>query len=443
MASVFKRGGRGKYLIHYYDAQGKRRERSSRTTDKRAAERIAAAIEAEVELRKQGLVDVRQEHLAKQARRSLAEHTEDFIQSKRDAGRSPRTVQDAERLLGWLADVTKAERLDELTTDAIAGALRQLKAEGRAARTHNHHLTLASGFLRWCVKMGRLDHNPADPISPLNEQRDRRRVRRALTEEEVERLLGAAEQRGRKAWYLVALLAGLRRGELGRIKWADVDLEAGVMTIREGKAKRTDQVPLNSVVVEALIEHKPPLVHPTAKVFPKSVTNATRTRDFARAGIELVDAEGRHADLHALRTTLGTMLARDGVAPQIAKQVMRHSDYRTTLKSYTALNLTDSRQAVEGLNIRVTPGGQAVGTPADSPADSPAVPAQERAGSCDLVQPDRMASGAETAWIPNVKPENGTLGVANMARPPGLEPGTAGLEIRCSIQLSYGRSGSD
>lgn len=50
-----------------------------------------------------------------------------------------------------------------------------------------------------------------------------------------------------------------------------------------------------------------------------------------------------------LRTTLGTMLARNGIAPQVAKQVMRYSDYRATMKSYTALELDDSRQAVASL----------------------------------------------------------------------------------------------
>lgn len=107
------------------------------------------------------------------------------------------------------------------------------------------------------------------------------------------------------------------------------------------------------------------------------VTNRTRMLDFLRAGIArrvpVVDAagkpvmvgegadakpktrisvednEGRVIDLHALRTTLGTQLARAGVTPQVAQRVMRHSDYRTTLKHYTVLGLTDTAKAVARL----------------------------------------------------------------------------------------------
>jgi len=56
MASIFKRNGRGSYVIQYYDHTGRRREKSSRTTDKRAAERLAAQLERDVMLRREGLI---------------------------------------------------------------------------------------------------------------------------------------------------------------------------------------------------------------------------------------------------------------------------------------------------------------------------------------------------------------------------------------------------
>ena len=49
------------------------------------------------------------------------------------------------------------------------------------------------------------------------------------------------------------------------------------------------------------------------------------------------DAEGRVIDLPAMRTTLGTQMARQGIAPQIAQRIMGHADYRTTQKHYTVL----------------------------------------------------------------------------------------------------------
>ena len=435
MATVFKRGGRGNYLIQYFDVNGKRQQRSSRTTDKRAAERIAASIEAETALRREGVIDVRSEQLADQARVPLAKHVEDYIQSKRDAGRGSRTITDLERLLGWLIETTKASRLDDLSTDAIATALRSLSAKGLSARTYNHHLSVTGSFLRWCVKMGRITQNPAQILSPLDEQRDRRRVRRSLTPEEVERLLAVAEKRGRKAWYLTALWAGLRLSELGRLKWGDVDLEQGTITIRDGKAHRVDRVPMHADLIAELGRIKPALAHPSHKVFATRVTNATRTKDFARARIELVNEEGHHADLHACRTTLGTMLAREGVAPQVAKKILRHSDYRTTLKSYTALDLADTRTAVEALSFKTT-------------AETTAVAARNHAIGCETVrvaaQPLKMAAGAE--WADN-RLQPPSIAVWSQSQPrasrrrleaaPGFEPGITDLQ---SVALPLGHA---
>ena len=85
------------------------------------------------------------------------------------------------------------------------------------------------------------------------------------------------------------------------------------------------------------------------KTFPTAVTNATRIKDFKRAGMELVDEAGRHADLHALRSTLATKLAQAGTPPQVAQRLMHHSDYRTTMTHYTRLRLADTSAAIERL----------------------------------------------------------------------------------------------
>ena len=59
------------------------------------------------------------------------------------------------------------------------------------------------------------------------------------------------------------------------------------------------------------------------------------------------DSEGRWLDLHALRMTLATQLPRVGVTPQVASEILRHSDIRTTLQHYTDLRLPDQADALK------------------------------------------------------------------------------------------------
>lgn len=58
-------------------------------------------------------------------------------------------------------------------------------------------------------------------------------------------------------------------------------------------------------------------------------------RDLTAAGIAKRDDRGRTLDLHALRTTFGTLLSNGGVPLRTAQAAMRHSDPSLTANVYT------------------------------------------------------------------------------------------------------------
>ena len=376
--SLFHKTANGAWIAAYFDHAGKRREHSTRTTDRQAAERILTKLVADSALRRDLVIDPRDDRFATEGRRHLTEHAGAYIAHCRHAGHAPHHIVQKDRQLSAMIAGSKATRLAELTADALELHLTALKARQLSARSVNFARQIAVAFYGWCIKTGRAESNPLRVVPKQDETRDRRRVRRPLTDDEMTRLLAVARERGRDAWYLAAALAGLRKGDMQQLTWADVDFKAGTVTIRHGKAKRTDTIPMHPQLAEALrrrLAAFPAL--PTARVWADTVGDVTRLKDFLRAGIarrvDVLDSEGkpvkigtgkherfktrivveddqgRVIDLHALRTTLGTQLARAGVTPQVAQRIMRHSDYRTTLKHYTVLGLTDTTAAMDRL----------------------------------------------------------------------------------------------
>ena len=65
--------------------------------------------------------------------------------------------------------------------------------------------------------------------------------------------------------------------------------------------------------------------------------------------IDKRDDRGRSLDVHALRTTFGTLMSQAGVAPRTAQAAMRHSDIHLTMNVYTDPRLLDVAGAVEAL----------------------------------------------------------------------------------------------
>lgn len=430
--SIFKRGGRGSWIAVYTDADGRRRERSTRTTDKGAAERILSKLVADAALRRDGVIDARQDRFIAESRKPLAHHVAEYLDHCRHAGHAEKAIDNKQRHLGRLVESLDDGQLADLTADALERYLRRLRDDGQSARTWNLGRQVAVAFASWCVKQGRLESNPLSVVPKLNEQRDRRRVRRALTDAELARLIDVGRERGREAWYLACALAGLRKGDLQRLTWADVDFDDATLTVREGKAKRVDVLPMHPQLVDALrrrFDERPAVG--SARVFPETVTDLTRRKDFKRAGIPLVDDDGRVADLHALRTTLGTQLARAGVTPQVAQRMMRHSDYRTTLSHYTVLGLSDTAGAVAALPSIGTPDArQATGTTDARPENGPPRIHQRMQGQSGQSVAQRGSSGgdAHRAGMARKPGENSVSAVSGVVERIGLEPTTSSLQ---------------
>ncbi len=88
---------------------------------------------------------------------------------------------------------------------------------------------------------------------------------------------------------------------------------------------------------------------PEAACWGRATNNAMRifNRVLARAGIERVDGDGRKIDIHALRHTFGSRLARHGAGLVQVQRLMGHSDPKLTAQVYTHLDVEDLRKALE------------------------------------------------------------------------------------------------
>ena len=111
--SLFKRQGRGPWLATWFDHNGKRHEKSTRTTDKAAAERILAKYVTDTALRREGVVDPHLDAISDESRRTIESHLTDYEANLKTANR---TTQHIETTIGYIRAISSP------TQRAIVGA---------------------------------------------------------------------------------------------------------------------------------------------------------------------------------------------------------------------------------------------------------------------------------------------------------------------------------
>lgn len=339
------------------------------TTDKRVAEKRLADIIQDAEREAEGIIAPRP--LREAVQRSVTDHLAEYMADLERKGRERiyrRLVKArVERLIrecGW-------QQLQHVTADSFTSWRSRQTSE--APKTLNDYHDAARGFMGWMLRHGRIPTNPLVNIAKVD-QRGRQWKRRALTDDELRRLLAVAGRR--RLVYLAALHTGLRAGELRALQWSDVHLDAPRPFIRARasttKSRKDATCWLPTELVTELRANRP-VGSSAGRVF-RSVPRNDRFRDdLIAAGITYIDHQERRASFHALRVTFCTNLQRAGVTPREAMALMRHSDMRLTAQVYTDVEALPLAAAVDRLPAYLSPAAEplrATGTHGDSLVDS-------------------------------------------------------------------------
>lgn len=173
--------------------------------------------------------------------------------------------------------------------------------------------------------------NPVSASGLILEDSKRERI---ATPDEEKRLLDASPPHLR-AILITALQTGMRKGEIIKLKWNNIDMENNNITIDKSnsKSKKTRKLPINTLLRRLLLEQKlkngsSEYVFLTPKGEPYAREDSLNQS--YRAALNKADIQGLR--FHDLRHTAGTRLGEMGVPIQVIQEILGHADIRTTMR---------------------------------------------------------------------------------------------------------------
>ena len=330
--------------------------------DKSAAKMMLAKLATDARLVQVGLDDERK---ADHRGRTIEAHLEDYRRHLLGHARTPRHVKQTCDRVKAVVDGCGFARVADLDAASVVDYLDGRRKGGMATETSNHYLRAVKAFSAWLQREERSRKDPLRFLSRLNADADRRRKRRSLTDALFASLIAAALASprvvcgltgpDRAMLYAVAAGTGLRARELASLTPESLDLggESVVAEAGYSKRRRRDELPLHSDLARQLrtwISGRPPCSPLWPGRWAEDRHGAEMLRaDLDSAKIPYVDAAGRVFDFHALRGQFASSLARAGVHPKGAQQLMWHSDINLTINAYTHLDMNDLKADVERL----------------------------------------------------------------------------------------------
>ena len=334
--------GSGVWWICYFDAFGRRHR------EKAGSKGFARRL---YEKRK---TEIREARYFPPERRKPAMFEEILEDYRRAAEKGPRGD-------GWGPE--RYRRLREtfggqpaaVITPVVVEAFRDELSRDHASATVNRHLQLLRAVFLRAKRDGKVDSTPTSKVRFYRENNKRERY---LSNDEERKLFEALP-----SWLhplvIVALHTGMRKSELLKLKWSDVDFATGTIHVRDPKSGEDEHVLMNETskrTLRALSDSRTRVValkdralnHLNRHVFtaPEGGYMHALNRYWYPA-LKRARIEGLR--FHDLRHTFASRAAMSGVDLYTLQALMRHRSPQMTQR-YAHLSAAHQREAVRLLD---------------------------------------------------------------------------------------------
>jgi len=212
------------------------------------------------------------------------------------------------------------------TTDQIRGYLVQMASSGNYSASYCRGARAALIFL-YAVILKQGDH-----VRELPQLGRPSQLPVVLSREEVVRLFKVTQHPKHKALLMLAYSAGLRVGEIVRLKLSDIDRDRMQVRVTAGKGAKDRYTLLSATALVVLREYYR-ACKPKEWLFPGDDPRDHLTERSAQHIFE--DAKNKagirkHATFHTLRHSFATHMLEDGVDMRYIQELLGHGSIRTT-----------------------------------------------------------------------------------------------------------------
>lgn len=221
----------------------------------------------------------------------------------------------------------KGRKVQDITKRDVIALLDSVN--DRAPIMANRVLAAVRKLFNWCLARDVISVSPCTLVEPPAPERSRERI---LNDDEIRRLWKATDVEGWPFGPLVKmlLLTGQRLGEVGGMRWDEIDLDAKMWTLPGERVKNDNkhEVPLSDLAVE-ILKAQPRIK--TTKGFVFTTTRDAAVSGFSRAKDRLdetIAGDGEpieHWTFHDLRRTMASGMAPLGIQLHVVEKILNHS----------------------------------------------------------------------------------------------------------------------